>query len=112
MARLRGTSKTPIIIDVREEEAVAADPRVIPTSQVLDYTEVESWAVSYRGQSVAVSCQRGKKLAEGTAAWLRHVGANAEVVEGGFEAWRAMRGCLSCRSTRFRRADRQALQSG
>jgi hypothetical protein len=35
-----------------------------------------------------VSCQKGRKLAEGAAAWLRHRGALAEVVEGGFEAWR------------------------
>jgi hypothetical protein len=28
------------------------------------------------------------QLAEGAAAWLRHFGADAEVVEGGFEAWR------------------------
>ncbi len=32
--------------------------------------------------------QRGQKLAQGTAAWLRHAGARAEYLEGGFEAWR------------------------
>jgi hypothetical protein len=57
-------------------------------SLLLDYTTVQTWAPNYRGRSVAVSCQRGKKLSEGAAAWLRHFGADAEVVEGGFEAWR------------------------
>lgn len=88
LARLLGTPKAPIIIDVRELDALATDQRLIPTSAHLDYTTAQSWAPAYRGQSVAVSCQKGKKLAEGAAAWLRHFGADAEVVEGGFEAWR------------------------
>ena len=31
--------------------------------------------------------QRGQKLSQGVAAWLRHAGARAENLEGGFEAW-------------------------
>jgi rhodanese-related sulfurtransferase len=88
LVRLIGSSKTPVIIDVREIDALAADPRLIPTSLHLPYEAAETWAADYRGRAVAVSCQRGKKLAEGAAAWLRHYGADAEVVEGGFEAWR------------------------
>ncbi|MBL8592723.1 MAG: chromate resistance protein [Devosia sp.] len=88
LARLLGTPKAPIIIDVRESEALSADPRLIPTSVHLDYATAQIWAPAYRGQAVAVSCQRGKKLAEGAAAWLRHFGAEAEVVDGGFEGWR------------------------
>ena len=88
LARLIGTAKAPIIIDVREDQALEADERLIPASIRLPYANAEQWASAYRGKSVAVSCQRGKKLAEGAAAWLRHYGAEAEVVEGGFEAWR------------------------
>jgi len=88
LARLIGTSRSPAIIDVREDEALIADQRFIPTSLHLPYASADQWAPAYRGKSVAVSCQRGKKLAEGAAAWLRHFGAEAEVVEGGFEAWR------------------------
>jgi rhodanese-related sulfurtransferase len=88
LVRLLGSAKSPVIIDVREDDALAADPRLIPTSLHLPYESAETWAPNYRGRSVAVSCQRGKKLAEGAAAWLRHNGADAEVVEGGFEAWR------------------------
>lgn len=88
LARLLGTAKSPIIIDVREDEALEADQRLIPASVHLPYVSAEQWAAAYRGKSVAVSCQRGKKLAEGAAAWLRHYGADAEVVEGGFEGWR------------------------
>jgi rhodanese-related sulfurtransferase len=88
LARLIGTPKAPLVIDVRDTEDAAADPRLIPTSLHLPYAEAEAWASKLAGKSVAVSCQRGKKLAEGAAAWLRHYGAEAEVVEGGFVAWR------------------------
>ena len=36
---------------------------------------------------VVVVCQRGEKLSQGVAAWLRHAGASADNLEGGFEAW-------------------------
>jgi rhodanese-related sulfurtransferase len=88
LARLIGSPRAPVIIDVREDDALAADPRMIPTSVHMPFETAETWAAAYKGRAVAVSCQRGKKLAEGTAAWLRYHGADAEVVEGGFEAWR------------------------
>jgi hypothetical protein len=44
---------------------------------------------------VVVVCQRGLKLSQGVAAWLRHLGAaQAENLEGGFEAWRDAGGML------------------
>ena len=88
LARLVGTPGCPILIDVREPEALAADPRLIPASAWRDYTTAHDWVADYAGKQVVVSCQKGKKLAEGTAALLRHAGASAEVLEGGFEAWR------------------------
>jgi rhodanese-related sulfurtransferase len=88
LARLLGTARSPVVIDVRDDDDRDADPRLIPTSLHLPYAAAADWAADYRGRSVAVSCQKGKKLAEGAAAWLRHCGAQAEVVEGGFEAWR------------------------
>lgn len=91
LARLLGTGRAPVIIDVRERDALEADPRLIPGSVHLPYETAAEWAAAYRDKAVAVSCQKGKKLAEGAAAWLRHFGADAEVVEGGFEAWRDAR---------------------
>lgn len=88
LARLIGTPRAPLIIDVREADALSGDPRLLPGSVHFPYETAQTWAAGYRGQSVAVACQRGKKLAEGAAAWLRHFGATAEIVEGGFEAWR------------------------
>lgn len=72
LSRLLGTPRSPFIIDVREADALRADPRLIPSSVHLPLETARDWAATYSGKNVAVSCQRGKKLAEGTAAWLRH----------------------------------------
>src|SRR6185437_15787106 len=87
LSRLIGTPDCPLIVDVRTDEDVAADPRFLPTSVRLHYRTVASWAGDYAGRSVVVTCLRGGQLAQGTAAWLRHAGAQAEFLEGGFEGW-------------------------
>jgi hypothetical protein len=43
---------------------------------------------------LVVLCQKGQKLGHGVAAHLRAVGSAAEVLEGGFEAWRASKAAL------------------
>jgi 3-mercaptopyruvate sulfurtransferase SseA len=53
-----------------------------------DYRTIEQWAPKYQGMSVVVVCHKGQKLSEGTAAWLRHTGIEAQTLEGGFEAWK------------------------
>jgi rhodanese-related sulfurtransferase len=88
LARLVGTPDAPVLIDVRIDEDHAADPRMIPASFRRDHRLVEAWAGAFRDRKVVVSCQRGLKLSQGAAAWLRHAGADAQSLEGGFEAWR------------------------
>jgi len=85
--RILGTPGAPILIDVRVDEDFAADPRLLPGSIRKDYRSVAAWAPSITGPAVIV-CQQGKKLSHGIAAHLRHAGTEAEVLEGGFEAWR------------------------
>jgi rhodanese-related sulfurtransferase len=87
LARLIGTPDAPVVVDVRIDTDHASDPRMLPASIRRDYRTVSSWADEYAGRFVVVVCQRGQKLAQGTAAWLRHAGARAENLEGGFEAW-------------------------
>jgi rhodanese-related sulfurtransferase len=87
LIRLVGTPEAPIIIDVRIDTDHAADPRVLPASIRRDHRTVSSWAAEYAGQFVVVVCQRGQKLSQGAAAWLRHAGTHAESLEGGFEGW-------------------------
>lgn len=94
LARLVGLPSAPAIIDVRIAEDYAADPRRLPTAERRDFKQVSDWAAEFTGRDVVVVCQKGLKLSEGVAAWLRHLGIKAETLEGGFEAWRAANGLL------------------
>lgn len=87
LARLVGTPKCPVLIDVRDDEDFAADPRLVPGSIRRSHADAATWVGAYRGRSAVVICQKGLKLSEGTAAWLRHAGASADSLEGGFAAW-------------------------
>ncbi|SON55403.1 hypothetical protein HDIA_1862 [Hartmannibacter diazotrophicus] len=94
LARLIGLPTAPVLIDVRTADDVAADPRILPCSEHRDATDAALWAKDFAGCQVTVVCQKGKKLSEGAAAWLRHEGISAETLEGGFEAWRTSGGLL------------------
>jgi rhodanese-related sulfurtransferase len=87
LARLTGTPKGPVVIDVRDDEDFAALPFLVPASTRRPFASAPQWAAEYRGLWVVVVCQKGKKLSEGVAAWLRNAGAQAESLEGGLEAW-------------------------
>jgi rhodanese-related sulfurtransferase len=89
LSRIIGLANAPVLIDVRTDEDYDADPRLIPGSVRRDFASVASWAPQFVGKSAIVSCQKGLKLSQGVAAWLRHEGLAAETLEGGFEAWRA-----------------------
>ena len=87
-ARLVGTPKAPAIVDVRTDEDYAADPRLVPGSMRRPFRAAAEWSSAFAGRAVVVVCRQGLKLSEGAAAWLRHSGADADSLEGGFEAWR------------------------
>jgi rhodanese-related sulfurtransferase len=88
LARRIGLPDAPLLIDVRIEEDAAADPRFLPGATRRSHHDVADWAGAFAGRDVTVICQKGLKLSQGVAAWLRHAGAAAESLEGGFEAWR------------------------
>jgi rhodanese-related sulfurtransferase len=94
LVRLVGTPDAPVLVDVRIDNDHASDSRMLPASVRRDHRTVASWAVEYAARSVVVICQRGQKLSQGAAAWLRHAGARAEYLEGGFEAWVEGKGLL------------------
>jgi len=87
LSRLVGTPKCPVIVDVRTDEDFAADPRLIPGSARRPFAAVAAWGPALPGKPAVVICQKGLKLSEGVAAWLRHGGSEASVLEGGFAAW-------------------------
>jgi rhodanese-related sulfurtransferase len=88
LARRIGLPDAPVLVDVRTAEDAAADPRFLPGAVRRSHQDVGDWAEGFAGRDVAVICQKGLKLSQGAAAWLRHAGAAAESLDGGFEAWR------------------------
>lgn len=94
LTRLLGLPGAPVIIDVRVDDDYNADPRLLPASIQRDFKTVSTWAAEFAGKPVVVVCQKGQKLSQGVAAWLRHEGISAESLEGGFEAWRDGKGLL------------------
>lgn len=84
-----GTAAAPVIVDTRTDEDFAADPRLIPAAVSWPGLEAADWSARYAGRDVVVYCEGGLKISQGAAAWLRHAGARAAVLEGGFQAWRA-----------------------
>lgn len=91
LARLIGTPKAPVLLDVRAQADFDADPNLIPTSRHAALDAIEGLAPALRGRSVVVSCLHGGPRAHGAAALLRQLGVSAEVLEGGFEGWREKR---------------------
>ena len=91
LARLIGTASTPVIVDVRIGEDFEADARLIPGALKRSHQTVSEWGKALAGKSVIVVCHHGAKLSEGTAAWLRHLGADAVTLEGGFVEWEAVK---------------------
>lgn len=94
LSRLVGLPDAPTLVDVRIPDDLAADARILPCADQRSHKTVADWAGDYAGERVVVVCQRGQKLSEGVAAWLRHEGIEAENLEGGFEAWRDAGGPL------------------
>jgi rhodanese-related sulfurtransferase len=89
LARLIGVPKGPALVDVQTDENFRADPRLIPGAVRRSHAIVAHWAPEFRGRSAVVICQKGLKLSQGVAAWLRHEGVPAEALDGGALGWAA-----------------------
>jgi hypothetical protein len=58
------------------------------------------------GRSAIVVCQKGGKVSQGAAAWLRHAGVPADALEDGFDGW-CKAGLPLVTTTRMPPLDRQ-----
>ena len=87
LARLVGTPRCPSLIDIRSNDEFSSNPRLIPGSIRKTHSNVSEWAGEFAAQSAVVICSDGAALSQGTAAWLRHAGVTADVLEYGFEGW-------------------------
>ena len=88
LARLIGRPDQPVLIDLRLDEDFSADPHLVPGAVRRSHRRLEEWAPALRGRRTVMICHQGLKLSHGAAAWLRHEGAQAEVLEGGAVAWK------------------------
>jgi rhodanese-related sulfurtransferase len=81
LARLIGTPGCPILIDLRE----AGD--LVPGSLRREPRGIERWAGALPQPAAILICRNGAEESPAAAAWLRHAGIRAELLEGGAEAW-------------------------
>jgi rhodanese-related sulfurtransferase len=84
-----GSADSPVVIDVRVAEDVAAIPALVPASVQHGHADIHEWASTLTGRRAAIICHKGLKLSEGVAALLRLKGIEASVVEGGAVAWKS-----------------------
>lgn len=87
LMRLIGTPAVPVIIDTCIDADFADDPRLIPTSMRASHTDMPALLARLDERPVVVACQKGKKLSQGVAAYLRSEGVAAEYLQGGLYGW-------------------------
>jgi rhodanese-related sulfurtransferase len=81
LARLIGTPGCPALVDLRP----AGD--LIPGAIRRDPDSVDTWASALGARAAVLACRNGAEASPAAAAWLRHQGIRAEILEGGAEAW-------------------------
>lgn len=96
LAKLIGTPRAPLVLDLRRDALRRADPRLIPAAWPLPDDSLTPAALSRLaqeiaqerpGQGVVAVCAQGHGRSQGAAAWLRQAGVAAEYLEGGHAAW-------------------------
>jgi len=85
-----GAPLSPRIVDVCVDEDFSADPYLIPGSVRHPHTDMAGLVEKLQGHSVVVVCQKGLKLSQGVAAWLRAEGVDARYLQGGMFAWKVL----------------------
>ena len=88
LARLIGLPASPIVVDVRaEDEISASSSHLIPGSLRRSGWDIDALSSTIGNRPAIVVCSDGGATSQGIAAWLRHSGVVAEILEGGFSAW-------------------------
>jgi len=87
LSRIIGLPGAPMLVDVRPRDEHGSND-VLPAARPMTADSVSTWAHGFSGRRVIVYCLDGGDLSQGTAAWLRQAGIDAQTLEGGFEAWR------------------------
>jgi rhodanese-related sulfurtransferase len=90
LSRLVGLPDAPVLLDVRIDEDVAADPRLLPASERRSHRDVAAWAGAYAGRRVVVMpASAAQKLSAGHRRLAAPCSAlRPRTLAGGFEAWK------------------------
>ncbi|MDJ0627277.1 MAG: chromate resistance protein [Rhodobacter sp.] len=92
--RLIGTPDCPAIVDVCVDADFRDDPNLIPGSMRHPHTDLPGLVERLGGKPCIVVCQKGRKLSQGAAAWLRGEGLAADYLRGGMYGWRDTPGTM------------------
>ena len=92
LLRQIGLPDRPVIVDVSTDPDFDADPYLIPGAIRRPHTDLPGLTASLAGRPSVVVCQKGLKLSQGVAAWLRSDGGAARYLSGGNRGWRATSG--------------------
>jgi rhodanese-related sulfurtransferase len=106
LSRLIGLPNAPVVIDVREDEEFAADPRLIPGSRRHAHAAGTDLAKGHGERPVVVVCKQGLHPSQGVSAWMRQERIEAQSLEGGYDAW-CRSGQLLFRANRLPKRDGQ-----
>ncbi len=96
LSRIIGLPGAPVLVDVRPCGGQDLGQHALPTARQMKSETVPIWADSFSGRRVIVYCRNGGDVSQGTAAWLRQAGIDAQTLEGGFDAWRQADQPLLC----------------
>ena len=96
LSRIIGLPGAPVLVDVRPCDGDGPGRQVLPTARQMRSQTVSAWAHQFSDQRVIVYCGGGGDASQGTAAWLRQAGIDAQTLEGGFDAWREAGQPLLC----------------
>ncbi len=94
LLRLIGTPECPVIVDISIDPDFEADPYLIPGSFRHSHRNRDSLLTKLDGRKCVLTCQKGIKLSQGLAAWLRAEGVEAEYLSGGMHGWRDAPGMM------------------
>ena len=88
LAKLAGTAKGPLLIDVRRDQAFDSAATVIAGAIRRAPESVEQWRGELpAGRPVVVYCVHGHEVSQGVASALRNAGTEAWYLAGGLAAW-------------------------
>ena len=86
----RGSTASPLVIDVRRAQAFDADTVMIAGATWRDPFAADDWIKFLpRDRDIVVYCVHGHEISKNACATLRAAGMNAHYLVGGIEAWNA-----------------------